>query len=204
MKKTLIVTFLTISAQNALANPPQFLVCFTSQIPDTNSSLSGEMIMEETIRNCLNSRDNNREHPILENLSSKLTRILRFQSIIESVMGKNGMLPNNTSIVARITQCDSRAKKITNGQATIHHKINDWKQPTYDSWTATYNGGRITISIAGDDNQELISNTRIPTNGQEVTLEYGEPYSGTSSIETGTAIVCNVRQLIDYKDFNYR
>ncbi len=34
-----------------------------------------------------------REHPILENPSIKLTRILGFQSIIESVMGKNGMLP---------------------------------------------------------------------------------------------------------------
>ncbi len=34
-----------------------------------------------------------REHPILANLLSKLTRLLGFQSIIESVMGKNRMLP---------------------------------------------------------------------------------------------------------------
>ena len=40
MKKTLIATLLTISAQHALANQPEFLVCFTSQIPETNSSLS--------------------------------------------------------------------------------------------------------------------------------------------------------------------
>lgn len=154
MKKALIVAVLTVSAQQTLANSPEFLVCFTSTIPATNSSITGEMLLEETIRHCINSQD------------------------------------NTTNIVARIIQCDSRAKKITDELANIHLEKSDWK--------ATYNSGSITISVAGADNHRAISATGIPSFNSPVILEYGEPYSEGFGIEVGTAIVCNVRQLKDY------
>ena len=62
-----------------------------------------------------------REHPILVNLLSKLTRILGFQGIIESVMGKNGMLPGVLPILFGFDINRASKKEILKWSSHLYH-----------------------------------------------------------------------------------
>ena len=68
--------------------PSQKLEKIVSSLINDPQDLCGKIMASRDVKHHAE-----REHPILENPLSKLTRILGFQSIIEIVMGKNGMLP---------------------------------------------------------------------------------------------------------------
>ncbi len=110
----------------------------------------------------------NREHPIfvnLLNLLSKLTRILGFQGIIESVMNQNGMLPENQDSNINLSVDKKLIQNLPGAKTVLLERptLDQFHDALDNNWDILFFAGHGQRIEEGDDARLHISETESVT-----------------------------------------